>query len=166
MFARLQTLAIVAILLAVVGIPLSIGYTTWRDHQRVREERTVVGPSCPETTSLSIAARGAKPPLPFIYRGSTFAYQIGDVECVAAPEKSLFDSSSFTICEFDAPGAVEVTTGSRKLIFEPGVGHGATVTVRKGEISCVVTQAARFYGPGVGRRIREAQARSAAERRP
>ena len=159
MFARLQTLAILVILLAVAGIPITVGYSTWRDRQSIRKEWDVAGPECPVTPGISTAARGAKPPAPFTYRGATFAYQIGDVECVAAPEKSLFDSSAYTVCQFDAPGAVEVMSGGRTTVFEPGIGHGASVTVRKGKVGCVVTQAARFYGPGIGRLLQQAQAR-------
>lgn len=166
MIARLQTLAIVAILLAVVGMPLSIGYATWRDHQNIRKEWSVRGPSCPVSARLSTALRGAKPPPPFVYRGAAFAYQIGDVECVAAPEKSLFNSSSYTICQFDSPAAVEVAIGGRKLVFEPGFGHSATVTVRKGEVSCVVGRGARYYGPGVGQRLLDAAAPSSGRRPP
>ncbi|HEX5264700.1 MAG TPA: hypothetical protein VFW13_14305, partial [Phenylobacterium sp.] len=126
----------------------------------------VAGPDCRVAPSVSTAARGAKPPAPFTYRGAAFAYQIGDVECVAAPEKSLLDSSAYTVCQFDAPGAVEVRAAGRTTVFEPGIGHGASVTVRKGKVGCVVTQAARFYGPGVGRLLQEAQARSPARVRP
>lgn len=151
MIARLQTLAILLILAAVVAMPLTVGLSTWLDHQSLRREWTVHGPACPEVAQISLAARGAKPPKPFTYRGASFAYQIGDVECAAVPEKSLFDSSSYTVCQFDAAGAVEVRAGGRSLIFEPGVGHGATVTVRKGQVSCVTNQSGRYYGPGVGR---------------
>src|SRR6266436_3941085 len=35
-------------------------------------------------------------------------------------------------------GAVEVTTGVRTVVYEPGVGHPTTVTVRGGQPSCVV----------------------------
>ncbi|HEY8003321.1 MAG TPA: hypothetical protein VIE16_03785 [Phenylobacterium sp.] len=159
MIARLQTLAILLILAAVVAMPLTVGVSTWLDHQSLRREWTAQGPACPVVAEISAAARGAKPPKPFAYRGATFAYQIGDVECAAVPEKSLFDSSSYTVCQFDAAGAVQVTAAGRTVRFEPGVGHGATVTLRKGEVSCIVNQSARYYGPGVGRRLQEASGR-------
>ncbi len=161
MIARLQTLGIVVLLLAIAGIPISIGYSTWRDHQSLREEFTAAGPACPVVAEPSLAARGAKPPPPFTYRGTHFAYQIGDVECAAAPEESPFDSSSYTACQFDAPGALEVTTGGRTTVFEPGIGHGAMVTVRKGRVSCAVLGSGRFHGPGVGAQLQAARAREA-----
>jgi len=156
--ARLKTLGIVVLLLAVAGIPITVGYSTWRDHRSLRAEWTAVGPACPVAPQLSPAVRGAKPPPPFTYRGARFAYQIGDVECAAVPEASVFDSSHYTACQFDAAGAVEVTSGGRTTIFEPGVGHGAVVTVRKGQVSCVVAAPGRFHGPEVGRRLQAAKA--------
>lgn len=161
MLDRLKTLGIVVLLLAVIGIPLSIGFSTWRDHQSLRREWTAAGPACPIVPQLSMAVRGAKPPAPFTYRGTSFAYQIGDVECSAVPEKSLFDSSHYTVCQFDAAGAVAVTQGGRTRLFESGVGHGAVVTVRKGQVSCAITGAGRFHGPDVGRRLQSARADSA-----
>jgi hypothetical protein len=138
MIARLQTFGIVLILLAVASIPITIGASTWHEHQRMRDEWTAVGPACPIVVSPSPANRGAKPPKPFVYKGVGFAYQIGDVSCVAAPEKGLFNSRTYPICEFDAPAAIAVTVGGRTVLFEPGVGHSATVTVERGRVSCVV----------------------------
>jgi hypothetical protein len=166
MIARLQTLGIVLILLAVASIPTSIGYSTWSERQRMRDEWTAAGPACPVVARPSPANRGAKPPPPFVYKGVGFAYQIGDVNCVAAPEKGLFNSRTYPICQFDAPAAIAVTAGGRTVLFEPGVGHGATVAVREGHVSCVVDKGARFYGPKVGRELMDAKARSATRRRP
>jgi hypothetical protein len=165
LFARLQTAGIVALLAAVAGMPISVGYATWRDHRSVRAEWTASGGACPVTPSVSLAARGAKPPPPFTYRGARFAYQIGDAECAAVPESSLFDSSHYTACQFDAAGAVEVSYSGRTTIFEPGVGHGAIVTIRKGRVSCVLEAPGRFHGPSVGRLLQEARDHAAAPTR-
>ncbi|HEV7386230.1 MAG TPA: hypothetical protein VGN89_15210 [Phenylobacterium sp.] len=138
MIARLQTLGIVLILLAVASIPTSIGVSTWLERQRMRDEWTAVGPACPIVVRATPANRGAKPPRPFVYKGVGFAYQIGDVSCVAAPEKGLFNSRTYPICQFDAPGAIAVTAGGHTTLFEPGIGHSATVTVQRGRASCVI----------------------------
>ena len=157
MLARFQTLGILVLLLAVASIPITVGYSTWRMHRSLRAEWSAPGPACPMVAEPSLAARGAKPPPPFTYRGARFSYQIGDVECAAVPEKNLFDSSHYTACQFDAAGAVEVTSGGRTTVFEPGIGHGALVTVRNGAVSCVVIGAGRFHGPEVGRRLQAAK---------
>jgi hypothetical protein len=161
---RLQTAGILLLFVALASIPLTVGVATWADHRSLRKEWTIAGPACPVVAQVSPAARGAKPPPPFTYRGARFAYQIGDVECAAVPEENVFDSSHHTVCQFDAAGAVEVTSGGRTTIFEPGVGHGAMVTVRKGGVSCVVAAAGQFHGPEVGRRLQRAQAGDAARR--
>jgi hypothetical protein len=164
LMGRLQTAGIVLLLAAVAGIPLAVGVATWTDHRSLRKEWTIAGPACPVVARMSPSARGLKPPAPFTYRGARFAYQIGDVECAAVPERNVFDSSHYTACQFDAAGAVEVTSGRRTTIFEPGVGHGALVTVRRGAVTCVVAAAGLFHGPGVGRRLAQARARDAARR--
>jgi hypothetical protein len=161
---RLQTAGVLLLLAAIASIPLTVGVATFRDHRSLNREWTVPGPACPVVARISPAARGAKPPPPFTFLGAHFAYQIGDVECAAVPEKNIFDPSHHTVCQFDAAGAVEVTVGRRTTIFEPGVGHGAMVTVRKGEVSCVVAAAGQFHGPEVGRRLQQALAREAAPR--
>jgi hypothetical protein len=161
---RLQTAGILLLFAALASIPLTVGVGTWLDHRSIRKEWEIPGPACPVVARISTASRGAKPPPPFTFLGSHFAYQIGDVECAAVPEKNIFDSSHHTVCQFDAAGAIEVTSGGRTTIFEPGVGHGAMVTVRRGEVSCVVAASGQFHGPAVGRRLQQAQGRDAAGR--
>lgn len=161
---RLQTAGVLLLLLAIASIPLTVGVSTFLDHRSLKKEWIVAGPACPVVARVSLAARGAKPPPPFTYRGAHFAYQIGDVECAAVPEKNVFDSSHYTACQFDAAGAIEVTSGGRTTLFEPGIGHGAMVTVRKGEVACVVAASGQFHGPQVGRQLEQARARDAARR--
>jgi len=161
---RFQTAGVLLLLAAIASIPLTVGVNTWADHRSLRKEWTIAGPACPVVARISPAARGAKPPPPFTYLGAHFVYQIGDVECADVPAKSAFDPSHHTVCQFDAAGAIEVTSGGRTTIFEPGVGHGAMVTVRKGEVSCVVSAAGPFHGPEVGRRLQQARTRDAASR--
>ena len=62
---------------------------------------------------------------------------MGDADCVAVPE-GVFHRRTFPVCAFDAPAALEVTSGGRTVVFEPGVGHSATVMVRDGHPACVV----------------------------
>lgn len=162
---RLQTAGILLLFLALASIPLTVGVSTFMDHRSLKKEWTIAGRACPVVARISPAARGAKPPPPFTYLGTHFAYQIGDVECADVPAESMFDPSHHTVCQFDAAGAVEVTAAGRTTIFEPGVGHGAMVTVRKGgAVSCVVSASGAFHGPEVGRKLQEAQARDAARR--
>ena len=130
---RLQDLGLIALILAIASIPLSEGYAAWSTNRALRKEWIAVGRNCPVVAAISPAARGAKPPAPFTYKGVSFAFQIGDVACAPVPEKSLFTKVTFPVCQFDAPGAIAVTAGGHTTLFEPGVGRGATVTVHAGQ---------------------------------
>jgi len=140
--ARLQTAGIVLLLAACASIPLTIAGGTWATRQAMRREWTARGAACPVTAALSMAARGPKPPPPFVYQGAGFAYQIGDVSCVAVPE-GWFSKQTYPVCEFSAPAGIQVTYRGRTTIFEPGVGHGASITIRHGQVGCTVTGARR-----------------------
>lgn len=129
----LQDLAIVALLLAIASIPLSEGYAAWSTNRGLRKEWIAEGKACPVVAALSPAVRGAKPPKPFVYKGVGFAFEIGDVACAPVPEKSLFTKTTFPVCQFDAPGGIAVTSAGRTTYFEPGIGHGATVSVHAGK---------------------------------
>jgi hypothetical protein len=139
LFARLQAIGILGVLAAVASIPLSVFAGTWLMQRALIKEWQPPGRACPETQALSMAVRGAKPPAPFVYRGVAFAFQIGDVQCASVPEESLFKRGTFPVCQFDAPGGIVVTAGGRTRIFEPGVGHGASVTIHDGRVSCVMS---------------------------
>src|SRR5579859_7481053 len=138
LFARLQTAGIVVLLTAIAAIPISVGVGTWAAHRASLREWVVKGPACPVARTPSPATRGAKPPAPFVFQGIGFAYQIGDAFCAVVPVENVFSQVSFPVCNFDAPAAVEVTVGGRKVLFEPGVGHSATVAIRDGRVSCVI----------------------------
>jgi hypothetical protein len=137
LIGRLQMAGVILLLVTIICIPVSIGLGTWVSHQSLRKEWTAAGPACPVVPRVSIAAIGARPPAPFTFQGVHFAFQIGDVSCEAVP-KGYFKSGTYPVCQFDAPAAITVTTAARTVIFEPGVGHRATVTVRDGQPSCVV----------------------------
>src|ERR1700744_989294 len=132
--ARLQWIGGGLLLIAVVSMPLSVAVETAAE-RHMAKRAWMAGPACPRVPQLSIAALGAKPPKPFDYKGSRFAYQIGDVNCFAAPEGWL-TRATFPLCKFDAPGGIVVTTGGRTTVFEPGVGHSATVAVRRSGTTC------------------------------
>jgi hypothetical protein len=130
---RLQDLGLAALLVAIASIPLSEAFRAWAGNRALRREWVAAGPACPVVAALSPAARGAKPPAPFVYKGVGFAFQIGDVACSAVPEKSLFTRTTFPVCQFDAPAGIAVTAGGHTTYFEPGVGHGASVSVHAGQ---------------------------------
>jgi hypothetical protein len=142
-FGRLQIVALLALLAGIASIPGAVIFSTWATHRAMLREWVVKGPPCPVSETLSVAARGARPPPPFVYKGVGFAYQIGDAFCAAVPVEDVFSSKTFPVCNFDAPAAIAVTLGARHVLFEPGVGHAAWVTIRDGRISCVMGRGMR-----------------------
>jgi hypothetical protein len=142
----LQTAGIVLLLLALASIPVQVGVSTWATHQAMKDEWAIRGPACPVVAQVSRAATGFRPPPPFVYQRVGFAYQIGDASCEAVPE-GMFSGATHPVCQFDAPAAIKVTYAGRTTIFEPGVGHRATVSVRGGKVSCVMGGWFTAYGP-------------------
>src|SRR3954453_1102018 len=74
LMGRVQTAGIVLLLAACASIPLSIAFGTWATRQGMRKEWTARGAACPVPPALSIAARGPKPPPPFVFQNVAFAY--------------------------------------------------------------------------------------------
>lgn len=133
----LQVIGVITFMGIAALLPFATAFATWASRQTLRTAALAPGPACPRVAKLSIAAMGAKPPKPFDYKGSHFAFQIGDVSCDAAP-LHWFGKQTFAACHFDAPGGIEVTTGGKTTIFEPGVGHSATVAVRPQGTTCTI----------------------------
>jgi len=134
----LPLICILAVCAAVMMMPVAIVVGTWGDHLSLRQEWTIKGPPCPQVAKLSIFAIGAKPPRPFTYKGTRFAAQVGDVYCEAVPDPGWFPRTTHAVCQFSRPAGVEVTTPTRHVIYEPGIGRPATVAVRNGVPSCVM----------------------------
>ncbi len=130
-----ETVGIAVLLLAVASIPLTVFYGTLAEHHALKAEWAIGGPAC-EVPEAPI--RFHRAPQAFIYRGVGFSRQYGNVNCIVAPEGNILSSAGHTVCQFSSPGAVRVTTGGRTIIYEPGLGRPATVSIRDGAPSCVV----------------------------
>ena len=130
-----QTAAIVLLMLAVASIPLTIAYGALADHQALKKEWTIGGPPCPVASQASLYHRPAHA---FRYQGVAFTRQYGAVNCVVVPSGGLLSKAHHTVCQFNGPARIAVTTGGRTLAYEPDIGHPATVSIRGGQVSCVV----------------------------
>jgi hypothetical protein len=130
-----QTLGIVVLMLVVASIPLMIAYGALAAHQALKVEWAIDGPACPV---VSKTVRYHRPPQAFSYQGVRFTRQYGSVYCVVVPDGGVLSSAHHTACQFNAPAAVSVTTARRSILYEPGIGHVATVTIRDGQPSCVI----------------------------
>jgi hypothetical protein len=105
---------------------------------------TITGPPCPQLPLAEIA-RQPRATKTFGYAGAGFAYAYGHVACAqihADGGRSLV--SGYPVCQFISPGVVVVDTGKTRILFAPGLGRRATVSVENGAARCVM--AGRFYG--------------------
>jgi hypothetical protein len=131
----LQTLVIVMIMLFTAAIPLWLAYEGVASRQALKTEWAISGPACPVVTQT---VRYHRPAQSFRYKGVGFQRQYGNVYCEPVPNGGLFSRTTHAVCQFNAPTAIHVTTARGTVIYEPGVGRPATVTVRDGRPSCVI----------------------------
>jgi hypothetical protein len=129
-------LAMGGVVLMAAGI---VGFLLWSGWARGATERsdwTIAGPACPVVAAASPLVVGKKPAKVFSYGGAEFSRAFGHASCNGWRENGPSDVR--WVCQFSGPGAVTVTTAGRSVVFQPGVGRRATVTVRQGRPSCVV----------------------------
>ena len=130
----LRVAGIVGVLLLVAFIPLQVGYGTWAEHRALTDEWKIAGPACPG----KVHDWRWSPPRTIRYKGVGFSRQYGGIYCEAVPEPGLLSKATYPVCQFSGPARIIVTTADRSTVYEPGIGKRATVTVRKGKVSCVV----------------------------
>ena len=130
---------VVALAPVLCAIPAFVVFKTWLEATSLKAEWSIAGPPCPVVAKPSpLATRRHKPPVTFPYHEASFTRSFGAASCGSVPESSIWPSESYRVCRFNNPGAVVVRTGGRAVVFEPGVGRPATVTVRRGQTSCVI----------------------------
>ena len=130
----LQTLGIIGVMLGVASIPVTVVVSTWLARRAMWAEWTASGPACPVITQISIAGHGAA----LRGRSSRVGFAGRSATRIAWRATRRLQSRTTPVCAFDAPAAIAVTAGGRTTIFEPGVGHSATVMVRDGQPTCVM----------------------------
>jgi hypothetical protein len=120
-------------------IPAVVVYSVWSEAAATKAEWTVRGPACrivdrPSRTAVS----PRKPPITFRYHGVVFTRSFAAASCAPVAETPLWPRETYPVCQFNNPGAITVVAEGRRVVFEPPAGRHATVTVRHGEIRCVV----------------------------
>ena len=133
-----QSLGLAGLLLSLMAIPAYIVIETWLGERAMQKAWTITGPPCPVVARPAWIVVGSKPPKAFEYGGIGFARHFGHVSCVAWREGEVFDSEIYRVCQFNAPGAVTVALRGQTISYQPGVGRRATVSIRKGQPSCVM----------------------------
>lgn len=135
---RSETASMLGVLALVAAIPAYIVVEAWAGAEAMKRAWAVEGPACPVLTDVSRPPFGTRGPKRFDYGGASFARRYGHVDCMAATEGPLGRRQIYRVCQFAAPSVVSVTVENRTTVFKPGVGRPATVTVRRGEVTCVV----------------------------
>lgn len=131
-------MGVLGVLAAATSVAAYMAYDNWAAEEAKRAWGRVEGLACPTVRDLSRPPFGARGPQTFDYGGVSFARRYGHVYCVAPIDGPLGGREVYRVCQFSAPMTVGVTTGGKTWLFKPGVGRTATVTVRRGEVRCVV----------------------------
>jgi hypothetical protein len=133
---------------------VTVAWLAWDAH-RIRRELTaelrteashwdIKGPPCPVVGSANAAGRGRLANRTLEFHGATFGRRFGHVSCTVLGVKDTTLKGAYPACQFTAPAVVRVSINSKTYVFEPGVGHSATVWIPDGIPQCVV--AAKFRG--------------------
>lgn len=136
--AILQHLGLAGLMLLLVSVPAIDVYRTWVGTRAEKRLWNIDGPPCPVVAEPQGEVVGHKPPRTFVYNRIAFTRHLGDASCAAFREDGFLARDNYSVCQFSGPGAVTVETAGRKVSFQPGAGRRATVTVRRGEATCVM----------------------------
>ncbi len=101
-------------------------------------EWAISGEPCPTLTPEAFRAGGFKAPQMFKYDAYAFGRRAGHVDCNAVGTKGGKGLGSVVICQFTSPIVLTVKTPRGEYVFNPGVGHAATVQVEDGAPRCVL----------------------------
>ncbi|MEW5683390.1 MAG: hypothetical protein AB1942_00585 [Pseudomonadota bacterium] len=130
-FAGLATIAA-----AVPGLTILQEVLAARAEQR---SWTIAGPACPVVAAPSkVATSRKRPPRSHRYGGATFTRSFGAVSCAGFREPTLRQERLYHVCQFNNPGAVTVSAAGVVRTFEAAPGQPLSVTLRDGEVRCVV----------------------------
>jgi hypothetical protein len=132
-----QVVNLTGLMLVILSIPAFLIHETWSQQEAMRQAWSIAGPACP-VVQASPKSFGDKGPRSFEYGAVRFDRRYGHASCVAPPERGMVSEKTYRVCQFSAPSTLAVTSGGRTVVYKPGTGRRATVTVRDGQISCVV----------------------------
>lgn len=126
-----------AVILAAVSIPALVVADGLVRRHALRELWNIEGPPCP-TLAPGPDVFGPRGPRTFVFGEAALSRRLGHASCVAKTEAGLFTQATYSVCQFTGPAQIAVRTRGRTTWFAPGYGRRATVTIRRGEVSCVL----------------------------
>jgi len=101
-------------------------------------EWAIDGPACPEISEAEFAAKGLKARQGTVYEGVTFYRQFGHVECTGLRYGGGWSQTVYPVCQFTSPKGLKVSAPHGDHYFEVGAGQPATVSVKDGQVRCVL----------------------------
>ncbi|MFC3080033.1 hypothetical protein ACFODL_18180 [Phenylobacterium terrae] len=127
-----------AIILSAAAIPALVLTEGLARRQALRGLWTIEGPPCPTLAQPGPDVFGPGGPRTFVFGEAALSRRLGHASCVAKTESGLFTQATYSVCQFTGPAQIAVRTQGRTTWFAPGYGRRATVTIRRGEVSCVL----------------------------
>lgn len=123
---------LIVAVVAIGGFAAAMGEAWFLKTKAEKEKAEAIeGPPCPTLSAEAFAQRKIPPAKVSHYEDMTFARAAGHISCELKADTY--------ICQFTSPITLGVTVpGKPASYFEPGVGHPATVSVRKGAVACVM----------------------------
>lgn len=136
----------VAVLAAAVPLSIAVAWGILflpSHHQRaaaMAEDAAwiVSGPPCPAITAPWWRTLAIAQPQRFGFEGVAGVRAHGDVSCVEVDSDHGRAVKPFPVCQFTAPFAIRLQTSRGPIYLEPGVGQPAVISLRDGEVRCVV----------------------------
>ncbi len=122
--------------LAVVTV-LAIGARTYHAQAVERAYWLPAGPPCPVSSPAQIAARRFPLQQSFAFQGVQFARNAGWASCSGVAETLLPLHRSFYVCQFTSPIVLSASAGGQTRYYFLGPARPATITYRRGVLSCV-----------------------------
>jgi len=132
------TLGLVSVGLLAVGAPAWGAFAFWSRDHALRTAWDIQGPPCAQATHAWRELASFRQPRRFDYRPMHLEHLFGGADCAEVPDGPFLTRRAYQVCQFTAPGLVAVTTGGRTVTFEPGYGRRATVSLRRGRLTCVI----------------------------
>ena len=129
----LITLGVLAVALPVSGV-----YALWDHQQELRTFWDIKGPPCPAPVHTWDEIVLRREPHTFKYGGADFAHPFGGADCSSVPDGPFITRKVYYACQFTGPIMIAVTQAGRTMLFEPGPGRHATVSLRRGKVGCVI----------------------------
>jgi hypothetical protein len=110
----------------------------WRETVPAARSWSPAGRPCPEIPAQAFQARRLQAPEAFGFRGVTFFHRFGHASCRMIRYGGGRGIGDYPVCQFTGPATLAVTADGQTSYYDLGVGQPATVSVRHGEVQCVM----------------------------